>query len=203
MAEPNEPWNKGRKLPPEPLSTVDIGKLIKACSARAPTGVRNRALIAVLYRAGLRLDEALSMWPKDLDLNVGTIRVLHGKGDKCRVVGMDEGAWGIVQRWLDKRIELGINGRQPVFCTLKGKPLAPSYVRSLMPRLAKKASIERRVHAHGLRHSHAFELANEGHPVHLIQQQLGHSCLGTTDRYIRHLAPQQVIRTMQGRKWSL
>ena len=82
-------------------------------------------------------------------------------------------------------------------------PLQPSYVRALLPRLARRAGIDRRVHAHGLRHTHAFELANEGHPLHVIQARLGHGSLAVTDRYIRHLAPQQVVETMGGRKWSL
>ncbi len=77
-----------------------------------------------------------------------------------------------------------------------------AYFRALFPRLAKKAGIEKRVHAHGLRHTHAFELACEGHPLHLIQAQLGHSSLATTDRYLRHLAPRQVIEVMQSRSWD-
>ena len=63
--------------------------LIRACSPRAPTGVRNRALLVVLYRGGLRVGEALALYPKDLDRRRGTIRVLHGKGDKARTVGLD------------------------------------------------------------------------------------------------------------------
>jgi hypothetical protein len=54
------------------------------------------------------------------------------------------------------------------------------------------------VHPHGLRHTHAYELANEGTPLHVIQQQLGHSSLATTDRYIRHLNPQQVVEACAG-----
>ena len=76
---------------------------------RAPTGIRNRALITVMYRGGLRLGEALQLKPKDLDAQKGTIRVLHGKGDKARLVGLDEGGWAIVQRWLD-----AIEEREPV-----------------------------------------------------------------------------------------
>ena len=140
---------------------------------------------------------------KDLSREEGTIRVLHGKGDKHRVVGLDDGAWAILERWLDRRTDLKINGRKRLFCTLKGDPIQAAYVRALLPRLARKAGIEKRVHAHGLRHTHAFELANEGHPLHVIQAQLGHSSLAVTDRYIRHLAPQEVVDTMRGRKWEL
>lgn len=88
---------------------------------------------------------------------------------------------------------LGLDGRQRVFCTLSGAPLKDAYVRALLPRLARKAGVEKRVHAHGLRHSHAAELAAEGLPMNLVQAQLGHSSLATTDRYLRHIAPQQLI----------
>ena len=198
-----DPWNKGRRLPAEPLTADEARALIKAASNRAPTGIRKRALLVVLYRGGLRVDEALGLLPKDLNVKEGTVRVLHGKGDKARLVGLDQGAWAVLQRWLDKRRELGIKGRRRVFCTLKGAPLQDRYVRAMIKRMADRAGIEKRAHPHGLRHSHAAELANEGTPLHVIQQQLGHSSLATTDRYIRHLAPQEVVKAMQAREWTL
>ena len=109
----------------------------------------------------------------------------------------------ILNRWLDTRRSLGINGHAPLFCTLDGNLLKPSYLRTLLPRLAKKAGIEKRVHPHGLRHTHAYELMMEGVPVPIIQQQLGHTSLATTDRYVSHLAPIDVISQMQRRNWSL
>jgi site-specific recombinase XerD len=91
----------------------------------------------------------------DLDTTAGTLTVLHGKGDCRRVVGLDPGAMAILSRWVETRHTLGINGHAPLFCTLQGKPLKPSYVRTLMPRLAKRAHIEKRVHRHGLlTHTH-------------------------------------------------
>jgi len=81
-----------------------VRALIRATSNRAPTGIRNRALLVLLYRGGLRAGEALALLPKDLDERQGTVRVLHGKGDKARLVGLDEGAWGILQRWLDRSV---------------------------------------------------------------------------------------------------
>ena len=84
-----------------------------------------------------------------------------------------------------------------------GRPLQTAYVRALLPRLARRAGIAKLVHAHGLRHTHVFELANEGRPLHVIQAQLGHASLAITDSYIKHLAPQELIKTMQGREWTL
>jgi site-specific recombinase XerD len=122
---------------------------------------------------------------------------------KRRTIGLDPGAFAVVERWLDVRTKLGISSRAPIICTLKGKPVASAYVRALMPRLARRAGIEKRVHAHGLRHTHAAELALEGHPMNLIQMQLGHSSLSTTSRYLAHIAPTHLIAAMRARTWSL
>jgi site-specific recombinase XerD len=202
-SNPQIPANKGKRYPAEPLTAEEVRSLMAACSRRAPTGIRNRALITVLCRGGLRISEALALEPKDLDRKEGAIRVLHGKGDKSRTVGLDPEAFAFVELWLECRRGLGINGRRRVFCTLAGSPLSTAYVRALLPRLARKAGIEKRVHAHGLRHTHAAELAREGVRMNVIQAQLGHSSLATTDRYIRHIEPQEVIETMRARKWEL
>lgn len=197
------PANAGRRFPAEILTPEEARALIAACSRRAPTGVRNRALLVVLYRGGLRISEALALRPKDVDAAAGTITVLHGKGDRRRTVGLDDGAFDVVARWLERRQALSLTGRQPLFCTLDGRSLQSSYVRALLPRLARKAGLAKRVHPHGLRHTHAAELAAEGKPVNLIQAQLGHASLATTDRYLRHIAPRELVETMRAREWSL
>lgn len=197
------PANAGQRYPAEILTAEEVRSLIAVCSKRAPTGVRNRALLVVLYRGGLRVSEALALKPKDVDAAAGTITVLHGKGDRRRTVGLDDGAFDVVARWLERRKARGLTGRQPLFCTLEGKPLKSSYVRTLLPRLARKADIEKRVHPHGLRHTLAAELAAEGKPVNLIQAQLGHASLATTDRYLRHIAPRELVDAMRAREWSV
>ena len=196
------PANAGKRYPAEVLSAREVSGLLRACSARASTGIRNRALITVLYRGGLRLGEALALEPKDVDTMTGTISVLHGKGDKQRVVGIDPEAAAVIEGWIRHRKDLHISPRRPLFCTLDGRPLKDSYVRTLLPRLAAKAGIEKRVHPHGLRHSHAAELAAEGFPLNLVQQQLGHANVATTDRYLRHIAPTHLIAAMQKRCWA-
>jgi len=201
--ESRVPWNKGRKLPPEVLTPAEVKALMDACSKRAPTGIRNRALIAVLYRGLLRIDEALSLKPKDLNRNPGTIRVLHGKGDKARTVGLDDRAWAVLDVWPERRATLGMNGRHAVFCSLAGKRLLPSYCRSLLPRLAEKAGIEKRVHAHCLRHTGAAEMRAEGIDVGVISKQLGHSSIATTARYLDHLSPQTVVEAVRAREWEV
>jgi site-specific recombinase XerD len=194
--------NAGKRFPAEILTEAEVAALLKACSPKAPTGIRNRALISVMYRAGLRVSEALALCPKDVDSENGSVTVLHGKGNKRRTVGLDPGAFAVLARWMDRRTALGLNGRYPIFCTLKGASLKPAYVRALLPRLATKAGIEKRVHPHGLRHTHAAELAREGTPLNLVQAQLGHSSLATTDRYLKHIAPEELVKAMKARIWT-
>jgi len=184
------------------LSEAEAIALLKACSTRAPTGVRNRALIAVLWRCGLRISEALALELRDVDLDAGTVRVRHGKGDKSRTVGIDEQTAALLARWLDRRRQLSPGARAPIFCTLASRRLDTSYVRRLLPRLAAKAGIDRRVHAHGLRHTYAAELAREGTAINVIRDALGHTSLTVTDRYLRDVAPTHVIDTMRARRWE-
>ena len=199
MTTNKSPANKGKKYPPEILSPDELDRLLKTPSNRAPTGIRNRALLCVGYRAGLRLSEALALFPKDVETDKGVIRVLHGKGDKARTVGLPQDACVALDRWLDKRKQLKIKKNAPLFCTLDGGPLSTPYVRALMKRLKDKTSIEKRTHYHGLRHTCAWELAKEGVPMPIIQKALGHTSLQTTDRYLRHVAPHDVIDVMKNR----
>jgi site-specific recombinase XerD len=191
--------NKGKKFPAEPLSPDEARAIFNACSKRAPTGIRNRALLVVLYRGGPRPAEA----PSVLNAEAGTIRVLRGKGQKPRLVALDAGAWAVLQVWLERRSQLGITARSPLFCTLKGASMKTAYVRAMLPRLARKAGIQRRVHPHCLRHSFAFELVNERTPLHVVQAALGHASIATTDRYVRHLNPLAVVEALRSREWSL
>ena len=203
--------NKDRKFPAEILTEQEVERLLMQLSTRYPTGIRNRALIAVLYRAGLRLDEALSLHAANVDFVNGSVRVLHGKGDKARTVGIDSGAVAMINLWLVEWLKIAASeplsrGAVPLpirlFCTLGGRPMRSGYVRTLLPRLGSRAGITKRVHAHGLRHTHAAELAAEGFPTNVIQAQLGHSSLATTDTYLKHIAPEELIERMRGREWK-
>src|SRR5262245_12411027 len=115
------PANRGRRYPAEVLTSDEVRSLIRSASGRAPTGIRNRALLATMYRAGLRVAEALALYPKDVDAAAGTVRVLRGKGDRARTVALDPEAFALLERWMDKRAQLGqgdgrrLNGRQPLF----------------------------------------------------------------------------------------
>jgi len=192
--------NKGRRFQPETLTPEEVQRLLASFSHR-PEGIRNRALIAVLYRTGLRINEALTLYPKDLDLERGAIRVLNGKGGKSRMVGVDPGAIAMLKAWLDARATLGLNGTHSVFCMRHGQLIRTEYIRVMLPRFARRAGIEKRVHAHGLRHTHAAELRAEGMDIGLISKQLGHSSIATTARYLDHIAPWAVVEAVAMRRW--
>ena len=187
------PTNKGERFPGRPLEHTEIDALIGACSKRAPTGVRNAALIALLWRTGLRNSEALALKPRDLHLDAPApyVDVMDGKGHKTRQAAIRGGeALPYVQRWLDVRAGRDINGWQPVFCTLSGGPLDDSYVRHLFARLRVKAAIEARVHPHALRHTHARDLLRAGCTLEDLRAQLGHASLEVTSRYVREVCPE-------------
>jgi site-specific recombinase XerD len=199
------PANKGKRYPAEILNPGEVYALMAACSRTGSAGVRDRALIAVLWRAGLRIAEALALFPKDLEQQLGAIVVLHGKKDRRRTVGVDPQTLDTLQVWLERRRELAIGAHKPLFCTITqptpGRPLKDSCVRETLKLLARRAGIEKRVHPHGLRHTHAAELALEGVPLHVVRRQLGHASLDTTVRYIDHLSPLDVIEAIRRRSW--
>ena len=204
----NPPWNKGKKLPAEVLTKREARRLLNQCTnvlrggKNIFCGPRNKALLTILYRGMLRCQEALSLMQKDVDLEAGTVHILHGKGDKARLIGMDSGTITILKDYEEKRAERGVNGSDHFFCTLTGKPLSGVFVRNLCKQLALRAEIRKRVHPHGLRHTGAVELLKEGVNVVEIQHILGHSSLATTVVYLDHLNPGQIINTMQNRKFK-
>jgi integrase/recombinase XerD len=187
---------RGQTFPPDPLTPAEVRALLGQCSRRAPTGVRNRALIMLLYRSGLRISEALALKPASVDLEHHTARVLHGKGNKATVRGFHPSAGDALAGWLDRRKALGLkNG--PLFCTLDGGQLSDRYVRDMLKRLAARAGIDKRVHPHGLRHTYADELRRAGADVVTISKLLGHSSIAVTARYLDHLTNGDAIQALE------
>jgi site-specific recombinase XerD len=196
--------NKGRRFPIEVLAPDEVKAMLYACNPQTFTGCRNRAILVLLYRAQLRVGEALSLRECDLNWEQGSIRVLRGKGSKARTVGLDPGGWKVLQRWLRYKHGLGYGGDgEPLFCTFRGKVVLPAYCRRLVKRLARRVGIKKRVHCHGFRHTGAVELAREGVPVPQISQQLGHASIAMTERYLQGLQPEETIRRIRKRKWHV
>src|SRR5262245_60198489 len=142
---PTPPDTKGRTFPAEVLTPEEVRALLGTCgSLRNPTPIRNRALIVLLWRSGLRVSEALALRPVDLDLKRGTVRVLRGKGGKARTVGLDDFAHDALALWLERR---PAKRGAPLFVQItkgrEGQPLSANYVRHMLKRLARKAGVER------------------------------------------------------------
>ena len=127
---------------------------------RAPTGLRNAALIVLLYRTGLRLQEALDLVPSDIDFAERSVTVRRGvELDQGRTAYFTEDVLPLLSRWLERR---GGRDDGPLFCTLAGAPMARSYVQAMLARKRTKAGITKRVHAEGLRYT--FKATKETTP---------------------------------------
>jgi integrase/recombinase XerD len=187
----------------ELLTPEEASALVNASSGRAPTGLRNRALVAIMYRSGLRPGEALALHPGDVDLAAGTVLVPPRKGGRSRLTGLDARTCEMIQVWLQRRAERGIGAARPLFCTLAGEPLKAAYVRELLPRLAKRAGIPKRVHPLALRYANAAELAEEGMPASMIDRHLGVAPIGGARRYRRTVSETDVAAAVGARTWRL
>jgi site-specific recombinase XerD len=184
--------------PAEPLTDAEARLLLETIGTGGPIAIRNRALVALLWRSGLRISEALSLRPSDINMQTGEINVRRGKGRKQRMAQLDNAAvptHEYLDRWLAVRASLGVKARAPLFCTVSsgdtrkpGEAIDPSYYRHLLPRLARKAGIDKRLHAHGLRHTYASELERSHLRIGSIQGLLGHEHASTTDTYLRKIS---------------
>jgi len=168
------PRDKGRHYPADPPTVEQIVSVMRR-AADGRHGSRLRALIVVLWRGGLRVQEALALGERDLDAQRGSLLVRNGKGGRRREIGMDAWGWEQLAPWLAARVELPLG---PLFCIIdgptRGRSWSSAAVRGEFRRLAVQAGVRRRFAPHQLRHAHAIELAREGVPLNLIQRQLGH-----------------------------
>ncbi len=193
-----------KRLKVEPLTPHEVRQIINVCNPRYPTGLRDRALITCWYRGGLRLTESLDLLEKDLDRDNGIVRILHGKGDRSRVVGMDEAAWIIMDKWVTRRrSQWNPDPDVPLFCSYNLNRFHRGTVRCMTYRRAKKAGITKRVHPHGFRHTCAFEMMQEGVSLVVIQKHLGHADLSTTQIYLDHLTNKDAADIVRQRTWDM
>ncbi len=180
------PANAGQRYPAEPLTSEEVRRLLAACGRRGPCGVRDQALLWVLWRTGARVGEVLALRPHHVA--EGAIRLTAClKGGDERVLPVEPEMQAAVDRWMEHRRARGVNGAAPLFCSLRGHALDPSHIRRLLARLGRKAGLERRVHAHAFRHAFASELALAGAPLVAIQDALGHRSAATTQTYLRRV----------------
>ena len=170
-------FHSGR-YPADPPKVEEIIAVVRAAGDDAH-GRRLRALIVILWRAGLRVQEALALAEADLDQRRGALLVRRDKGGRRREVGMDGWGWDELQPWLDVRVELPVG---PLLCIISGQTRGrhwSSAAGAPRCRTAVRAGVRRRFAPHQLRHAHAVELAREGvpadrHPTPTRAQQSRH-----------------------------
>jgi integrase/recombinase XerD len=175
--------------------------ILGACYTTSTTGVRNRAILAVLLGSGLRVSEVCALRGADVDVARGMITVRAGKGGKDRTVPMigEEKPW--LQSWAEKRRALGLNGRHPFFVGLRTglDALKPRYMQGLVTTLGEAAGVDgKRCSPHTFRHTFATRMLNEfGLSLRELQEVMGHADISTTSIYL-HVDPEGIRRKVQG-----
>jgi integrase/recombinase XerD len=174
---------RGRRLP-RALSPSETERLIDAATGTTPRTLRDRALVELLYGAGLRVSEAVGLEKSAVDLDDRIVRVV-GKGGKERLVPLGRPAAEAARRYLALgRPHLDRRYRPELFLNARGGALTRAGAFFILRRLAGKAGLEpERVHPHLLRHSFATHLLEGGADLRSVQEMLGHADLGTTERY--------------------
>lgn len=179
-----KPPRLGRPLP-DALSESDVERLLAAPPLSTPEGLRDRAMLELLYATGLRVSELVSLGETRLNLEHGVLRVI-GKGSRERLVPIGDEATIWVERYLrESRITL-LKGHGPnssVFVTRRGGPMTRQAFWYLIRRHARQAGIDKHLSPHTLRHAFATHLLNHGADLRVVQMLLGHSDLSTTQIY--------------------
>ena len=177
---------------PRPIPLEDVRRLLEAPDEETPSGIRDRAILELLYGSGLRISELTGLDVDDIDLEEGSVRVL-GKGGKEREVPLGSFGREAAAAYLTRgRPALATAGsRGAVFLNARGGRLSRQSCARILGRYVRLAGIERRVTLHTLRHSFATHLLEGGADVRVVQELLGHASVATTQIYTlvtaRHL----------------
>jgi integrase/recombinase XerD len=174
---------RARRLP-RVLSPSEVERLIDAAAGTTPRTLRDRALVELLYGAGLRVGEAVGLDKGGVDLDQRLVRTI-GKGRKERVVPVGRQAVEALRRYLARgRPHLDRRHRPELFLNAQGGALTRAGAFLILRKLASKAGLEpERVHPHLLRHSFATHLLEGGADLRSVQEMLGHADLATTELY--------------------
>ncbi len=174
----------GRRLP-KALSLDEVARLLAAANdTMTPLGLRDRALLELLYAAGLRVSELTQLQLEDVDLRAGTVRC-WGKGNKERLIPLHAAAQQAVQVYLEegRSFLLREAGERTLFLNNTGQPLTRQGVWFIIRHYAEKAGLADKVTPHVLRHTFATHLLNGGAELREVQQFLGHASITTTQIY--------------------
>lgn len=176
---------QGRKLP-HALSVTEVTALITTAGAGDDAiGLRDKALLEVLYGTGARISEAVALTADDLDAETSTVRLL-GKGNKERLVPWGRYAQEAVEAYqVRARPELAARGRgfTQVFLNQRGNPLSRQSAWAVIQQAAQRAGIDQPISPHTFRHSYATHLLNGGADIRVVQELLGHASVTTTQIY--------------------
>jgi len=170
---------------PRTLTVEEVSRLL-AAPGLDPRGLRDRALLEVIYGAGLRASEVLSLRIQDVDLEVGFVRTI-GKGDKERIVPLGRKAIEAVKAYYQRgRPYLGGGGKlkaPELFLNDRGRRLTRQGLHLIIKKHARRAGLSEDISAHTLRHSFASHLLEGGADLRAVQEMLGHADLSTTQIY--------------------
>lgn len=187
----NSKRRKAKRIP-EILTSDEVKALLAQPNPRYPTGLRNLCLMRVMLDAGLRASEALKLTVYDIDWRSGKLKVIQGKGNKDRILWLNEDCLLLVRQWR----ELKPDSTQTLFTSLDSKPLIDRYLRAMVKRYGRKAGIAKDVHPHMLRHTFATDLYRETKNIRLVQKALGHSDLASTMIYT-HIVDDEMESAMR------
>jgi integrase/recombinase XerD len=178
-----EPPKIGLKLP-DVLTAEEVAALLKGDDSAPAAGVRNLAMIELLYASGLRVSELIGLKVRDVNIEAGFVRVF-GKGGKERVVPIGEHARRKIDTYLRETRPLLLKGAASayLFVARAGKPMTRQGFWKLLLRQARSAGIVKRITPHGLRHSFASHLLEGGADLRSVQVMLGHADIATTQIY--------------------
>jgi len=185
-ADPMENLKAPRSVPPLPryLTSAQVDALLAAPDVATPLGIRDRAVLEVMYATGLRVSELIGLRPGDVDLEVGVL-TCFGKGRKERLVPLGRTARKWVRRYLDE-VRAVRRKRPPgpeLFLSNRGGRLSRMGLWGLVRRHAVAAGVERTLTPHVLRHSFATHLLERGADLRALQAMLGHADISTTQIY--------------------
>lgn len=182
---------KLEKSLPKFMYEYQIESLMNAPDLNTQIGLRDRAIMEVLYASGMRVSELVSIKIKDIDLDLGTINVT-GKGNKERIVPIGSYAIKAIKNYYESGF-LEDKGEY-LFYGLRGKPLGDRSVRTLLDTYIKKVSTTLNISPHTFRHSFATHLLERGSDLRVVQTFLGHESLSTTQIYT-HITKNQLKKT--------
>lgn len=181
---------KSTKSLPHVLTPDEAAKLLEFQADDLMT-LRDKAMFELFYSSGLRLAELINLTPEDLSFSDGTV-LIHGKGDKTRVVPIGSHAIQALRKWMKQRETLLKPGENALFLSRNGKGVSSRSVSQRLKMRALQQGISLNVHPHVLRHSFASHLLQSSADLRAVQEMLGHANISTTQIYthldFQHLA---------------